>query len=941
MTEWYKQSKQDVLKAFNTKETGLTSDNANKALKKYGENVLKEAKKESAIQIFLNQFSDMMVIILMIAAFISMLTGELESTLVIITVLVLNAILGTVQQIKAEKSLDSLKSLSSPFAKVIRDGEMIEINSKYIVVGDIMVLEAGDMVCADGRIIQNHSLQVNESSLTGESNNVDKKDVSIKEETPLADRVNMVYSGSLVTYGRANVVVTETGMNTQIGKIATLMNETKQKKTPLQESLDNFSKYLATGILVICAIVFVVEMVNGMKLMDAMLFAVALAVAAIPEALSSIVTIVQAMGTQKMAKQNAIIKNLSAVEALGCVSVICSDKTGTLTQNKMTVQKIYAGRRVFESQCFDLDNPLHKLLLYNAVLNNDSSIVDGKGIGDPTEYALIEMYRDIMAYNDTAEIKAMDSDYNKDDVIFKESSAECKAEVIHNTLLNNKTKKEANKKTSKNSKVDSSISSDKLTEIAYENGLRSRYKRKEEVPFDSDRKLMSSKYNINGKSVIFTKGAIDVLLERCNYIDINGKVRAINTQDKEEILSQNIKFSENGLRVLAFAYKYSDESLSVKSEYNYIFAGLISMIDPPRVESVDAVKSAKKAGIKTVMITGDHKITATAIASQIGIFKDGDIAVSGIELDNMSDKELDKKITKISVYARVSPENKIRIVEAWQRKGKVVSMTGDGVNDAPALKKADIGVAMGITGTEVSKDASSMILADDNFATIIKAVANGRTIYENIKNAILFLLSGNLSAIITVLYASLLALPVPFKAVQLLFINLVTDSLPALAIGMEKPQNDVLDRKPRNPKQAIMDKEFLVKMILQGVLLSISVIVAYRFGLGNNNTNDEFMACSMAFTTLTLARLFHGFNCRGQQSIFKLKLSSNWYSVGAFLVGVTLVAIVVFVPFMRELFSVHAMTLTEFGYVVGLAVMPTIIIQVVKVIRDIFKTKKD
>ena len=911
MTEWYKKSKQDVLKAFNTKETGLTSDSADKALKKYGENVLKEAKKESAIQIFLKQFSDMMVIILMIAAFISMLTGELESTLVIITVLVLNAILGTVQQIKAEKSLDSLKSLSSPVAKVIRDGEMIEINSKYIVVGDIMVLEAGDMVCADGRIIQNHSLQVNESSLTGESNNVDKKDILIKEETPLADRVNMVYSGSLVTYGRANVVVTETGMNTQIGKIATLMNETKQKKTPLQESLDNFSKYLATGILIICALVFVVEMINGIKLMDAMLFAVALAVAAIPEALSSIVTIVQAMGTQKMAKQNAIIKNLSAVEALGCVSVICSDKTGTLTQNKMTVQKIYAGRRVFESQCFDLDNSLHKLLLYNAVLNNDSSIVDGKGIGDPTEYALIEMYRDIMAYNDTAQIKAMDSDYNrkcKDDVIFKASSAEYK--------------------------------NDKISEVAYENGLRSRYKRKEEVPFDSDRKLMSSKYNINGKSVIFTKGAIDVLLERCNYIDINGKVRAISKQDKEEILSQNIKFSENGLRVLAFAYKYSDESLSVKSEYNYIFAGLISMIDPPRVESVDAVKSAKKAGIKTVMITGDHKITATAIASQIGIFKDGDIAVSGIELDNMSDTELDKKITKISVYARVSPENKIRIVEAWQRKGKVVSMTGDGVNDAPALKKADIGVAMGITGTEVSKDASSMILADDNFATIIKAVANGRTIYENIKNAILFLLSGNLSAIITVLYASLLALPVPFKAVQLLFINLVTESLPALAIGMEKPQSDVLDRKPRNPKKGIMDKAFIVKMVLQGLLISISVIAAYRLGLGNNNTNDEFMACSMAFTTLTLARLFHGFNCRGQQSIFSLKFSSNWYSVGAFLVGMTLVVMVIFVPFMRELFSVHAMTLTEFGYVVGLAIMPTVIIQVVKVIRDIFRTKK-
>ena len=856
MTQWYRQSKEEVLEAFNTESTGLTDDQALKALQKYGENTLKESEKESIFHIFFSQFADLLVIILLIAAFISTLTGELESTLVIVSVLVLNAVLGTVQHVKAEKSLDSLKSLSSPMAKVIRGGKRLQIDSKYVVPGDIVILEAGDMVVADGRIINNYSLQVNESSLTGESSNVDKRDVRLYEETPLADRINMVYSGSLVTYGRAEVVVTSTAMDTEIGKIASLMNETGQKKTPLQRSLDNFSKWLAAGILVICAVVFVAELINGMQLMDSLLFAVALAVAAIPEALSSIVTIVQAMGTQKMAREHAIIKNLSAVESLGCVSVICSDKTGTLTQNKMTVQDIYD---------ISGDNTADSLLLYNAILNNDSSISkDGSGIGDPTEYALLYMYRDM---------------YKSD-----------------------------------------------------ENVLRKRYKRLEEVAFDSDRKLMSSKYNIDGKNIIFTKGALDVLLERCVNININGRITHITERDKEDIIEKNMAFSKQGLRVLAFAYKYSDEKLTVDTEYNYTFSGLISMMDPPRAESVDAVAAAKKAGIRTVMITGDHKITAAAIAKKIGIFEDGDMAVTGMELDRMSDSELEKNIDKISVYARVSPENKIRIVDAWQKRGKIVSMTGDGVNDAPALKKADIGVAMGITGTEVSKDASSMILSDDNFATIIKAVANGRTIYQNIKNAVLFLLSGNLSAIITVLYASLLALPVPFKAVQLLFINLVTDSLPALAIGMEPQEKGILERKPRNPKEGIMDKNFVIRMIIQGLLISTSVITAYTIGLGSGM--DGAMACSMAFTTLTLARLFHGFNCRGEHSIFKLGFKNNWYSLGAFVLGVALVMLVMFVPVIRELFAVHVMSLKTAGIVFGLAVLPTVIIQAYKVIKE-------
>ena len=619
-----------------------------------------------------------------------MLSGNAESTIVIFAVILLNAILGTVQHKKAEKSLDSLKSLSSPNAKVIRDGAKMEVPSLEVVPGDIVVLEAGDMVVADGRIIENFSLQVNESALTGESTNVDKQAIDLSEEAPLGDRVNMVYSGSLVTYGRATVVITGTGMNTEIGKIAELMNATKEKKTPLQISLDQFSKRLAIVIMIISVLVFGLSIYREMPVLDSLMFAVALAVAAIPEALSSIVTIVQAMGTQKMAKENAIIKELKAVESLGCVSVICSDKTGTLTQNKMTVQNVYVDGSVLSPKELDLKNQLHRYLLYNAILTNDSSIVEGKGIGDPTEFCLLEMVRSI----------DLDEDF-----------------------------------------------------------FRGLMPRMAEIPFDSDRKLMSTKYQLHGVPTIMTKGALDVLLDRTTRIRTSEGIRPITEADIEEILATNMEFSQNGLRVLAFAYKETEleGTLDLADENDYIFTGLISMMDPPREESKDAVVDAKRAGIKPIMITGDHKITATAIAKQIGIFGEGDLSVTGVELDAMSETELDEKIDRISVYARVSPENKIRIVNAWQKKGNIVAMTGDGVNDAPALKKADIGVAMGITGTEVSKDAAAMILTDDNFATIIKAVANGRNVYRNIKNAIKFLLSGNMAGIISVLYTSICA----------------------------------------------------------------------------------------------------------------------------------------------------------------------------------------
>lgn len=872
MKAYYRESKEEVLKQLGANEQqGLTSKAAQEKLAQVGPNALVEGKKKSVVEVFLEQFKDLMVIILIVAAVISAFTGNLESTAVIIVVLILNAILGTVQHVKAEKSLEALKSLSAPAAKVLRDGKKQEIAAKDVVPGDILLLEAGDLVTADGRILDNFSLQVNESSLTGESTNIDKLDTTFEKEVPLADRVNMVYSSSLVTYGRANVLVTATGMDTEIGKIATLMNETKERRTPLQVSLDQFSSRLATAILIFCALILGLQMWRGQPLLDALLFAVALAVAAIPEALSSIVTIVQAMGTQKMAKEHAIIKNLAAVESLGSVSVICSDKTGTLTQNKMTVEDIYIGGKVLKPEELNLSNQLHRYLLYDVVLNNDASLSDGKKIGDPTESALLEMYRKVPGID---------------------------------------------------------LGDGKLG--LSESELREHLDRLEEVPFDSDRKLMSTKHLIHTVPTIFVKGAIDVLLKRCVNIRFGDDVRPMTEQNRKDILAQNNHFSENGLRVLAFAYKESDEELSTDSEKDLTFIGLVSEMDPPRKESVAAVARAKEAGIRTVMITGDHKVTAVAIAKKIGIFTDGDLALTGLELDALSDEELDQQIEKVAVYARVSPENKIRIVNAWQRKNHIVSMTGDGVNDAPALKKADVGVAMGITGTEVSKDAASMILTDDNFATIIKAVANGRTVYENNRNAIGYLLSGNLSAIITVLFASIAALPVPFVAVQLLFINLVTDSLPALAIGMEPGNPDILKRKPRDPKASLLDKKFVTQISIQGFLISLSVIAAFLLGL----RDTPAIACTMAFSTLTFARLLHGFNCRSQHSIFKIGFKNNWYSLAAFALGTVLLALILFVPALHGLFAVQPLTAQEVWLIVSLAIIPTILIQLVKVIRE-------
>jgi len=686
-----------------------------------------------------------------------------------------------------------------------------------------------------------------------------------EENVALGDRKNMVFSGSLVTYGRATAVVTATGMQTELGHIASLLDNTRQRKTPLQENLNKFSEKLAIAIIAICGVVFLLSYFrSGMGLLDSLMFAVALAVAAIPEALSSIVTIVLAIGTQKMAKQNAIIKELKAVESLGAVSVICSDKTGTLTQNRMTVEKIYADGKLCDGCDLELANDAQRLLLKTALLASDAThdAETGTSIGDPTEVALV-----LLGENFGVE----------------------------------------------------------------ESAYRSQHQRLGELAFDSDRKLMTTLQEIEGVPTLMTKGAIDVLLARSDRLMTSEGVRELTEADREEIMRVNNSLSEEGLRVLAFGYRELDcvRELSLDDEQGYVFIGLISMIDPPRPESVAAVADAKRAGIRTVMITGDHKVTATAIAKRIGIFGEGDLAVSGPELEQMTDEELDRKLTHISVYARVSPEHKIRIVTAWQRRGQIVAMTGDGVNDAPALKKADIGVAMGITGTEVSKDAAAMILADDNFATIVNAVTNGRGVYENIKNVIGFLLSGNMAGIFCVLYASLMALPAPFAAVHLLFINLLTDSLPAIAIGMEPASSDLLNRKPRDPKEPLLSGDLVKRIGLQGLLIAVPVMTAFYLGYQTGTAE----AMTMAFATLTLARLFHGFNCREDRSILRMGLSGNPASLAAFGVGVLLLLAVLLIPALHGLFLVADLTLAQLGMILGLAVLPTLCIQITRIAR--------
>ena len=872
MKNYYQLSGEETLKSINGSTEPLSEEQIRANQEKYGPNELVEGKKKSVLQIFLEQYKDFLVIILIIAAIVSGMVGNTEAAVVILVVITMNAILGTVQTIKAEQSLESLKKLSGPEAKVLRGGNVVQIPSSEVTVGDIVMLDAGDYIPADGRLIECASLKVDESALTGESLGVEKNlDPIQEEEVPLGDRLNMVYSGSFVTYGRGSFVVTGIGMETEVGKIASLLKTTSEKRTPLQINLDQFGQKLSILILVFCAILFGVSILRGDNLVDALLFAVALAVAAIPEALSSIVTIVLSFGTQKMAKEHAIMRKLQAVEGLGSVSVICSDKTGTLTQNKMTVEDYYVDEVCIKAADVDLNDPSQSRLLIGSMLCNDSKITDGVEIGDPTETALINL--------------GIKLGLNPEDV-------------------------------------------------------RSKYPRESENPFDSDRKLMSTKHTLEGVPTMIVKGAVDVLTSRMDFIQIGSEVREMTEEDRRKIEAQNQEFSRQGLRVLAFAYKtVSDElELTLEDEYGLTFIGLIAMMDPPREESMAAVAECKKAGIRPIRITGDHKVTAAAIAKRIGILNDESEACEGAEIDKMSDEELKSFVEGISVYARVSPEHKIRIVRAWQDKGNIVAMTGDGVNDAPALKQADIGVAMGITGSEVSKDAAAMVLTDDNFATIVKAVENGRNLYRNIKNSIQFLLSGNFAAILAVLYASITALPVPFAPVHLLFINLLTDSLPAIALGVEPGSKDVMSEKPRPMNESILTKDFLFKIATEGLSICVTTMIAFMIGYQDGNA---VLASTMAFATLCSARLFHGFNCKSDRPVvFTKRLFNNKWLIGAFFLGIVLITTVVMIPGLQNVFSVQTLTVGQLFTVYGLAAVNIPIIQILKGIRLAVKRGK-
>ncbi|WP_404446060.1 calcium-translocating P-type ATPase, PMCA-type [Sutcliffiella horikoshii] len=864
MDKFYKLPFEEVMKSIEVTKDGLSDTEVKKRQEQYGFNELGEEQRKSTFRVFMEQFKDFLVIILIVAALLSAFVGKFESTIVIVVVVIINATLGTVQHVKAEQSLKSLKNLSSPTAKVLRNGDKIEIPSKEVVVGDILYLDAGDYISADGRIIETHSLQVNESSLTGESISVLKTlDPINEDDVSIGDKTNMVFSGSFVTYGRAVIVVTEIGQKTEIGKIANLMESAKEKKTPLQMNLDNFGKKLAIAIIIIAVLIFAIDILRGRTLIDSFMFAVALAVAAIPEALSSIVTIVLAFGTQKMAKENAIIRKLHAVESLGSISVICSDKTGTLTQNKMTVQKVFLDSETHEHDKLSLDQELHEKFLLMQLLCNDAETTKDKEIGDPTEIALVDFGEKI---------------YEMDEIETRKS-----------------------------------------------------YPRLKEVPFDSDRKLMSTVHTLDSKQVLITKGAVDVLMDRVVKIETSDGISNFSEEDRKKIDEVNHSFSESGLRVLAFAYKEVEnyENISTKDEHDLVFVGLTAMMDPPRAESKEAVERCISAGIKPVMITGDHKITASAIAKEIGIFRDGDKAVEGFELEKINDEDLKGMVEDISVYARVSPEHKIRIVRAWQEKGNIVAMTGDGVNDGPALKQANIGIAMGITGTEVAKDASSMVLTDDNFSTIVKAIANGRSIYANIKNSIRFLLAGNTAGILSVLYAAIGGLPVPFAPVHLLFINLLTDSLPAIAIGLEPHNKKVMDEKPRDVETPLLNKVFATRLLSEGFLIAVATLIAFHIGL---TMDDPLTASTMAFSTLCLARLFHGFNARSRQSIFKVGLFSNLYLIGAVVLGIALLQLVLLVDPLKGIFEVATLTSAQFGYVYALALMPLVLIQLYKLI---------
>ncbi len=873
----YNQSVNEVLEETKSQFEGLSPKEVENRQAKDGFNELKEKKKTSTWELFIDTLKDPMVIILLLVAFVQLFLGEFVESLVIFIVLMINSVVAVVQTKRAESSLDALRQMSAPSAKVLRNGEKISIPARELVVGDIVSLEAGDFIPADGRLIDVQNLRVEEGMLTGESEPVEKFSDVIEGEVALGDRKNMVFSSSLVVYGRADFLVTAIAEQTEIGKIAQMLETAEAKQTPLQQKLEKFGKQLGWAILALCALIFAVQILRlfttnqtadmQKAVLDSFMFAVAVAVAAIPEALSSVVTIVLSVGTNKMAKQHAIMRNLPAVETLGSTSVICTDKTGTLTQNKMTVVDSYLPTQG-SKELTDLTQADQKLLLNAMVLCNDSSFSqEGQALGDPTEVALI-------AYSDKIGYPYQD--------------------------------------------------------------LREKSPRLAEFPFDSERKLMSTINDFEGQKTIFVKGGPDVLFNRCNQVFLDGKVQEFTPELKEKFQAQNEAFSQKALRVLAYAYKpVSDNKteLTLTDENDLILIGLSAMIDPPREAVYDSIAEAKKAGIKTIMITGDHKTTAQAIAKDIGLMNEGDMALTGQELDALTEEELRENLEKISVYARVSPENKIRIVRAWQNEHQVTAMTGDGVNDAPALKQANIGIAMG-SGTDVAKDASSMILTDDNFVSIVSAVSIGRVVYDNIKKSISYLFSGNLGAIIAIVFALVVGWVNPFTALQLLFINLVNDSVPAIALGMEKAEPDVMEKAPRQLNEGIFANGLMRVILIRGSLIGIAAIISQYVG---QKTSPE-MGVAMAFTTLILARTLQTFAARSNsQNILKLGFTTNKYVLMAVTFCLALYSLTT-LPFLREIFSIPA----SFGWsqwvvAAGLAVIAVICMEILKSIKGVFE----
>ena len=897
---WFHKSVDETKEYFKLdEENGLSNEQVNENRQKYGTNELQTKKKKSTIVKFLEQFKDFMIIVLIIAAIISGVVGYIEGegitdSIIILIVVILNAVIGVIQENKAEKSLEALQKLSAHVSKVIRNGKMEVIPAKELVPGDIVVLDTGDYVPADLRIIEAVNLKSQEASLTGESVPVEKSANTIEqEEVDLGDRENMLFSSSLITYGRGKGIVVETGMNTEVGKIAGIINSAEETQTPLQEKLNKLGKTLGIAALVICAIIFVIGLLYGKDPIEMFMTAVSLAVAVIPEGLAAVSTIVLAIGVQRMVKRHAIVKKLPAVETLGSTTVICSDKTGTLTQNKMTVEKIFYNGKLLDAKEVkqNIDKNLEKLV-YISMLCNDTKIsANNELTGDPTETALVDM-----GFN-----------------------------------------------------------------LQFEKNIYDKNPRIKEIPFDSDRKLMTTVNKINDKYVVLTKGGVDELLARCNKYLYDGEERNDLENYKKVITKNNENMAKDALRVLSMAYKEIDHEPTDEEmkdiEQDLIYVGMVGMIDPPRLEVKDAVDKCKKAGIKTVMITGDHKITAIAIAKSLGILQGEEEALTGAELEKMSDEDLTKNIRKYSVYARVSPEHKVRIVKAWQANGEIVAMTGDGVNDAPALKTADIGCAMGIVGTDVSKEAADVILTDDNFATIVSSVEEGRRIYDNILKAIQFLLSSNVGEVITLFVAILITpllgnlfgidinLIVPLLPIHILWINLVTDSLPALALAVDPPQKDVMDRKP-NKNKSVFTKGMIWRIVYQGILIGVITIVAFIVGLATPDenlpvieglTNEEIkveIGQTMAFCVLAFSQLVHVFNVRDNKtSIFKTGIFSNKQLILAVLASAALMLGILLIPALRHVFSIPVLPVGNILEIVVLSLMPLIVVELFKLIK--------